>query len=996
MIQQNVIYQSIHFSSCNNSYKTQKTAKNWELTFYSVFSSAAILISYSSYKKKVKEKQEKDLRNEILILEEKVDEGSIQILENKKCELENIRKEKIKGKIIRSRIQWVEEGEKPTSYFCGLESKNFTNKIIPKVEKENGDVISKQKDILKEVKSFYENLYKNKDKSKGDKFSKLKEGLKDIKLKKLTDDEKKNLEGEITIEEAGLILKNMKNNKTPGSDGFSTEFFKFFWKDLKIFVVNSLNYSTEIGELSVTQKQGIIICLPKGNKPRHFLKNWRPISLLNTVYKIGSGVIAKRFKTVLDKLIDFDQTGFISGRYIGENLRLIYDIMQFTEEKDIPGLLLLIDFEKAFDSISWEFLTSVLKLFNFGESIINWVKVFYNNIKSAVNQGGHLSEFFSIERGCRQGDPLSPYIFILCAEILALKIRNNDKINGITITQVEHKLSQFADDTSLILDGKEESLNEALNELDWFGNISGLNINFSKTQVIWIGNKKYSNEVLCQNRNLTWGETCFKVLGISFDVNLDRIVKINYDEKIVQIKCVIRQWSKRNLTVIGRITVVKTLILPILNHLFISLPNPSDDILKNVIQLMYNFIWSSPIDRIKRDVLQNDIEDGGLKMINLSAFILALKCTWIRRLFKTDNKWQNVFLSNVHVELEKFYGCGSVYIQKLQQHIKNKFWQDVLKAWQLLREKDEYDSWECFLASPIWLNNNIKVANKPIFYKDWFENGIRFINDIVNEDGTFFSHQKIEEMYQINVNFMRYNSIISAIHQASKSFVGKNHKLELPLIPSAIKRLVKSSKGSKDMYIVLNKNGSVPTSQLRWTEIFGFDQNHWKKIYKLPFVVTNNTKLQWLQYRFNHRILATNKFLHKIKIYDNPNCTFCNREIETLEHLFWECEHTQLLLEQIENWFLTNGISVLFTKEVFLFGNTAKISKGNAENTLFLTIKQYIYNSRCFKKKLTINSVKEKMKYVYAMDKNIAMKNKCEHQFLREWNAFDILLSMLS
>ena len=95
-------------------------------------------------------------------------------------------------------------------------------------------------------------------------------------------------------------------------------------------------------------------------------------------------------------------------------------------------------------------------------------------------------------------------------------------------------------------------------------------------------------------------------------------------------------------------------------------------------------------------------------------------------------------------------------------------------------------------------------------------------------------------------------------------------------------------------------------------------------------------------------------------------------------------------------WFLTNGISVLFTKEVFLFGNTAKISKGNAENTLFLTIKQYIYNSRCFKKKLTINSVKEKIKYVYAMDKNIAMKNKCEHQFLREWNAFDILLSMLS
>lgn len=102
------------------------------------------------------------------------------------------------------------------------------------------------------------------------------------------------------------------------------------------------------------------------------------------------------------------------------------------------------------------------------------------------------------------------------------------------------------------------------------------------------------------------------------------------------------------------------------------------------------------------------------------------------------------------------------------------------------------------------------------------------------------------------------------ILQASKSFVGKIHKLELPLIPSAIKRLVKSANGSKDMYIVVNKNKSVPTCQLRWTNIFGFDQNHWKNIYKQPFVVTNYTKLQWLLYRFNHQILATYKFVLKV------------------------------------------------------------------------------------------------------------------------------------
>lgn len=161
----------------------------------------------------------------------------------------------------------------------------------------------------------------------------------------------------------------------------------------------------------------------------------------------------------------------------------------------------MIDFEKAFDSLSWEFLFSTLKFFNFGESIINWIKVFYNKINSAVIQGGNLSSFFNIGRGCRQGDPLSPYLFILCAEILGIKVRGNENIKGIEITQVNHKLSQFADDTSLILNGSERSLREALLELDWFSKLSGLNINLQKTQVIWFGSRRYSSDILCADKN---------------------------------------------------------------------------------------------------------------------------------------------------------------------------------------------------------------------------------------------------------------------------------------------------------------------------------------------------------------------------------------------------------------------------------------------------------------------------------------------------------------
>ena len=343
------------------------------------------------------------------------------------------------------------------------------------------------KQCLNLVKQFYADLFKSRD-DQIDNID-LETMLEKTDIAKLSRKEATALEGPLTIDELGIALKKMKNNKTPGIDGFPSEFFKVFWVKLKYLVLNALNHCYEKGMLSISMRQTIINCIPKGDKARDNIKNWRPISLLSVLYKLASSAIAARMNTVLNKLISQDQTGFVKGRYIGETTRLIYDIMHYTEVKELDGLLMLIDFEKAFDSISWKFMYNTLTFFGFGTSFIHWIKMFNNNIKACVLQAGVKSDFISIERGCKQGDPIAAYLFILCGQILNYLIKKNKKINGIYVDEIEIKITQFADDTTLILDGSQSSLQAALNTIEIFGSFSGLKINTNKTKLVWIGRK---------------------------------------------------------------------------------------------------------------------------------------------------------------------------------------------------------------------------------------------------------------------------------------------------------------------------------------------------------------------------------------------------------------------------------------------------------------------------------------------------------------------------
>ena len=188
-----------------------------------------------------------------------------------------------------------------------------------KLYSKSGNILTEQKDIIQESRNHYKSLYTCRT---GNLFN-PNMFFENDNVNKLSEDDKNSLEGKLTYEEMLSALKKMRNNSAPGNSGFTVSFYKFFWTDIGHFIVRSLNYAFESGELSVTQKQGVITCIPKGNKDKLLLKYWRPISLLNVSYKMASAAIAARSKTVLTSLINEDQTGCLPGRFIGDNIRLV-------------------------------------------------------------------------------------------------------------------------------------------------------------------------------------------------------------------------------------------------------------------------------------------------------------------------------------------------------------------------------------------------------------------------------------------------------------------------------------------------------------------------------------------------------------------------------------------------------------------------------------------------------------------------------------------------
>lgn len=250
------------------------------------------------------------------------------------------------------------------------------------------------------VSNFYSQLYSSSFKPQfADSFFERVQAFTPI----ISDGNRSSCEMDLTMEELDMITQKAPLNKSPGPDGLPFEFYRTFWQDIKKLVLEVFKDCINKGELTESMKQGLITLIPKPNKDSSYLDNWRPITLLNSDYKLLASLYANRLKPCLEEIVSVSQSGFMKGRH--NNIRLVLDILDYNELINNGAIILFLDFYKAFDTVEHEFMFESLRKFGFGSSFIRIVQTFYKNINSNVSLVNGVSPQFTISRGIRQGCP---------------------------------------------------------------------------------------------------------------------------------------------------------------------------------------------------------------------------------------------------------------------------------------------------------------------------------------------------------------------------------------------------------------------------------------------------------------------------------------------------------------------------------------------------------------------------------------------------------------
>lgn len=409
-------------------------------------------------------------------------------------------------------------------------------------------------------------------------------------------------------------------------------------------------------------------------------------------------------------------------------------------------MLLSLDAEKAFDRVDWLFLEQTLLEMGFEEKFVTWVNMLYKESKSRIRVNGQCSKFFRVERGVRQGDSLSPVLFVLNIEPLAEAIRQDIRIQGIEDEgKSVHKIALFADDVLLFIENPSCSIPPLMQCLHEYGRVSGYKINESKSEALLISGVWPSH--LNNQVSFHWSKQGFRYLGIILTPNSSQLFEANYKKLIKQIKNDLIRWEILPLSLLGRIEVIRMNLLPRFLFLFQSLPVsvPISEFNK-IDKLISKFIWQKKKPRIKFKTLLLPKEKGGLGLPNLKYYYWAAQLNAIVAWTTNDKESGWVEIEQSTIKRIPLTILPFISIKRVpKKKIDNEWIKHTLKIWTKIKKM--FGGPESISrAMPIVGNNDFLPSMWDSGFKIWADNGLRTINQL-------FSGKEIKAFSQIQKQF---------------------------------------------------------------------------------------------------------------------------------------------------------------------------------------------------------------------------------------------------
>uniref|UniRef100_A0A803TCQ4 Reverse transcriptase domain-containing protein n=1 Tax=Anolis carolinensis TaxID=28377 RepID=A0A803TCQ4_ANOCA len=777
-----------------------------------------------------------------------------------------------------------------------------------------------EEEIAAEFNKFYSKLY-SKDQIRKDKIG---EFLSKQNLVKLSERQREFLNKEITEKEILKVINNMECNKAPGPDGLNGLYYKTFAEEVIPFLKKIMNDVMENKEVPDSWRYATVTVIPKEGQDPKNVKSYRPISLLNSDYKIFTNILAERMKIFLMEWIGEEQTGFLPQRQMRDNVREIINIIEHYEcIKKEELALLTIDMEKAFDNLNWDFFKLLIKELDMGYKFTNAINQIYNKQEAKVKTNSLESQYFKIQKGTRQGCPLSPLLFIFSIEILLNTIRNDPQLKGTNIRKYNYKIRAFADDLICIIEDPIKTINLWMSKFKDFEGITGLKINTDKTMILTKNMTDSRQKELTEKTGIQTRKK-IKYLGIYLTAKNSQLLENNYDNKWKEIKKDLEKWKQLKLSLLGRVSAIKMTILPKMTFLFQNIPIiRSTQRFKNWNKDLSKFIWMGKKPRIKRTYLTDEKKRGGLGLPNLQLYHDACGLSWIRD-WATLQKTKIITLEGA--DLRSGWHAYLWYNKKL---IEKNFGNHFIRS-SLLKIWDKYKR-RLHSKTPLWISPLEAHQRKELGRENWPR-----YKDILIKVNNIYKVKSQEELNNqfTNIGWFQYNQI--------KEYYNKDNNLGFEDKEGYWDMIMKSERKTISKLYKKLLEWDTETHQVKdcmsmWAKNFGkpIQLVDWEKSWntRLKFTYATDLKENWV--KMFYRWYWTPQKIAKFNKRASNKCWKCGIEVGTFYHCWWTCKKVKTYWKEI-HWRIQKMLQIRIdlNPKYFLLG-MLDIDKDRNKEILF-------------------------------------------------------------